>query len=229
MRKNIQASVSSRKRRRPRRQNIGGNRLSAITTDTRLIPYNAQNVFSDQHFLKKSVDQIYRCRRTFISGAFTQTNAETFGGIVGQLSFVNDAAGLIAVFDCYRIVGMEVQFKCTIGEQMTAESGSLTSVLDFDDAVALGSLAAALDYSSAITTKVRENQRRCFVPRVAPAIFQSGAFSGYGTSLGVWLNTASSTIQHYGVKWALDPYTSAGAAMTVTPFVTLEMEFRASR
>jgi len=197
--------------------------------DTRIVNYNANIVKTDLFRLKPPSDMIYRTRRTYVGSTMTQVVAESFGGIAGTLSAVNDASSLTGVFDQYRITGIEILFKCTLGEQMTAESGSLVTVLDFDDSTALSSLAQALDYSSSIVTKARENHRRCFKPRVAPAIFASGAFSGYGSSVNQWLNSASTTIAHYGVKWALDPYSSAGAAMVITPYITLQLEFRASR
>lgn len=206
-----------------------GNGRSQNAPDTKIVPYNANLVKTDLFKLKPPSDMVYRTRRTYVGGTMTQVVAESFGGIAGMLNSVNDAASLLGVFDQYRITGIEILFKCTLGEQMTAESGSLVTVLDFDDSTALTTLASALDYSSSIVTKARENHRRCFVPRVAPAIYASGAFSGYGSATGQWLNSASSSVAHYGVKWALDPYSSAAAAMVITPYITLQLEFRASR
>jgi len=229
MRKNIRASTSAQKRRRvrPRRSKMSGPNQS---TDTKLIPYNANIVLTDQHRLRSSVDGIYKCKRSFIAAPFTQILAsEIFGAIVGQLSFCNDVASLLGVFDSYRIVGMEIEFKCVAGENFTSEAGTFTTVLDYDDAAALTTLQQALDYSSAITTKARENHRRCFVPKIAPAVFQSGVLSGYANATNQWINSTSTTVQHYGVKYALDPCLVLGSAMTITPFCTLELEFRASR
>jgi len=132
-----------------------GNGSSQNAPDTKIVPYNSNLVKTDLFKLKPASDMVYRTRRTYVGGTMTQVVAESFGGIAGTLSSVNDAASLLGVFDQYRITGIEILFKCTLGEQMTAESGSLVTVLDFDDSTALTTLAQALDYSSSIVTKAR--------------------------------------------------------------------------
>jgi len=121
-----------------------------------------------------------------------------------------------------------IQFKASLIPN-AVPAGEFLTALDFDDGVALTTQAQALDYASCIVTPANVPQRRCFVPRAAPAFWASAAFAGYGTVPSPWLNSASSAVQHYGVKYALAAYAVAANAITIVPYVTLELEFRASR
>jgi len=215
---------------KPRRVGRGVRSNRATGSDTKLVPYNVNVIKTDRLKLSPEVDIIYRCRRTYQASTITQVVGASFGAVTPTLSSVTDVANLQGVFDQYRITKIEINFKVSLNPANTAAAGEFVTCLDFDDAVALGSTAAALDYSNAVVSSVtQQTHRRCFVPRVSPAIWASAAFSGYGSAKDMWLNSASSSIQFYGVKYALDAYASAGAAVSIVPYVTLEIELRASR
>jgi len=193
-----------------------------------LISYNSQNIYTDRLQLRPSVDQVYRCRRSYEASTITQVVAANFGAVTPAISSVNDIASLQGVFDQYRIMKIQVVFRPSLVPN-GIPAGEFYTALDFDDGVALTTIGQALDYSSVVITPVQVQNRRCFIPRAAPAFWASAAFAGYGTAPSPWLNTASTAIQHYGVKYAIDAYAVAANAVTIVPYVTLELEFRASR
>jgi hypothetical protein len=75
----------------------------------------------------------------------------------------------------------------------------LYNVIDYDDTTALGSDTIARAYSNCVTLAPGESCERTFQPRMALAAY-SGAFTSYANVAPQWLDAASSTVQHYGVK-----------------------------
>lgn len=72
-------------------------------------------------------------------------------------------------------------------------------VIDYDDSNALTSTAQAMQNATCIKLAPGESCSRTFSPRVAVATY-NGAFTGYANQRSQWLDAASTTIQHYGVK-----------------------------
>jgi len=78
----------------------------------------------------------------------------------------------------------------------------LLTIIDYDDANALGSLQAAQGYDNCQETPLGQYVERTFVPRVAMAVYSSavGLFSSYGQKRS-WLDTTSNTVPHFGLKY----------------------------
>jgi hypothetical protein len=72
-------------------------------------------------------------------------------------------------------------------------------VIDYDDASALASQSAAQAYANCVTLNPGESLERVFQPRLALAAY-TGSFTGYANSPPMWLDAASNTVQHYGIK-----------------------------
>jgi len=79
--------------------------------------------------------------------------------------------------------------------------GQFVSVIDYDDAVNLTTFASALDYPSAFQSEGYTPHRHVFVPHIAVAAF-AGTFTAYANEEAPWIDCASNTVQHYGVKTA---------------------------
>jgi hypothetical protein len=133
------------------------------------------------------------------------------GGFPLALGFtLNDmpqSASWAAVFDQYRFEEIEIHLLPYYNNQTPQTvfkdvSGASHFVLDFDDTSSLATENAALEYDNVQTAMVYDAISIKFRPAVAPAYYQSGAFSGYGVepSDRNWLDCASLSIRHYGVK-----------------------------
>ncbi len=124
-----------------------------------------------------------------------------------SLNDLAQVANFQALFDQYRFEEVMIRLLPIVSQATTTHSGldvpdATQLVLDFDDGTALGSENAAEEYGSCQTLMPYEEAMIRLRPAVAPAYFTSGAFSGYGVepSDGVWLDSASASILHYGVK-----------------------------
>jgi hypothetical protein len=101
-------------------------------------------------------------------------------------------------------------------------------VIDYDDASALGSAAAAEAYSNCVTLAPGESCSRVFCPRMAVAAY-NGAFTGFANMEPQWIDAAYATVQHYGIKtWV--PAATAGQTNLQTWQIIVEyaVELRAN-
>jgi hypothetical protein len=183
--------------------------------------------------LPARTQQIYHVRRSVLKpNALVGTGvAGIFNAISFALSDIDDYTSLIAVFDQYKFMGVEVRLRPTFGTSPTGGgnstgSGTLVTVIDYDDASALTTPGQALNYANAIQTEGWQGARRCFRPRIAMAAYDGTVFTGYANMGDVWLDAASPDIPHYGVK---SYWSTVAANLTMDLQVTYWLAFRASR
>jgi hypothetical protein len=160
---------------------------------------------------------------TNVSNATITQNSATalLGSIAFTLNDLSQVTSWTTVFDQYRID--EVHFRCTSrSNSVSVFTSSATTeavpyvqfVVDRDDSTAPASLAAVGDYDNMLQMPGWGNLDVVIQPSVSPAVYASGAFSGYeirkaGT---MWLDCANAAIPHYGIKFgvsALDVSTTA--------------------
>jgi len=141
------------------------------------------------------------------------TTLPTFAASYFYIGAVDQVSSLSAVFDQYRIDEIETWIVPRLTSQASASfnNGLLTSVVDYDDANALTTVASALDYTNALTTSGLMGHYRRFKPHVAEALY-GGAFTSYGNVASPWIDFASTGVQHYGLKLA---FTVCGSASMV--------------
>jgi len=94
------------------------------------------------------------------------------------------------------------------GTSITASSTfympQLWVVADYDDSSAPSSLAVLQSYQNC-QTSMSETQIIEFVPHVAVAASGGGAFTSYANMKPQWIDAASTTVGHYGLKYGVDP------------------------
>jgi len=155
-------------------------------------------------------------------------SGSTFSGVVGstaqnayvgQLSYLTNSAAFSALYDQYRIVAMRYTFiPRTNVVSGTAYNPPMYSVIDYDDAAIIASRAAITQRANVAVTQVYESLQRTFKPHVAVAAY-SGAFTSYKNEAADWIDTASTTVQHYGLKVFID------ACTTPAPVWDVEIEY----
>lgn len=152
----------------------------------------------------------------FLAQLVSNASIPTYGAIYTTLQNFDQFTDFAPVFDQYRIVEIEITFwpRVQTVDGQIVNAGLLHSVVDYDDSTVLTSVASALDYTNCLVTPGNKMHRRTFVPHVANAAY-AGAFTSYANLSGQWLDAASSTVQHYGVKTAWTP-TSIVLTMDVT-------------
>lgn len=149
--------------------------------------------------------------------------ASTFTGTSFALSSLDQVVSLTAVFDQYRIRLIEVTLLPRLSNSGgQTNTGVFTTVIDYDDATALTSIGQAMDYSNQVSSGGDMIQRRVFVPHVAIAAY-SGAFTSFANRASPWIDSASTNVQHYGLKTA---WTVTGAVNTYDAIIRMWVQFR---
>jgi hypothetical protein len=158
-------------------------------------------------------NQVYKLTQTQVATAVltTSTTILSTAQRVFQFSFLDQNSSLANVFDQYMIDEIEYILMPRLLTQdgsSLSNAGLVASVIDYDDANSLTTFAQALDYTNCIVGAGIQAHYRCFKPHVAIATY-SGAFTSYGNVANQWLDCSSSTVQHYGIKIAAEPTSSA--------------------
>jgi hypothetical protein len=152
--------------------------------------------------------QTVSCRLPRISSSTTIRSQSddlitaTAGSVVSRgfnftLAGANIGSGF---YDQYRIDAIRfnvVPRNNAVGVQIGLSD--LFLVIDYDDSTALTSTAQAQAFSTVMKLAPGESASRTFSPRIAVAAY-NGAFSGFLNQGPQWIDAASNTIQHYGIK-----------------------------
>jgi hypothetical protein len=155
----------------------------------------------------------------------TSTTLSTFRSYTFQISNLSDLTEMSSVFDQYRITQVDVKFIPNITESLSSAplSGGVFSVIDLDDANLFTSITDPLDYNSLSIWKPMETVQLSFKPRLALAAYGSSVFGSFANSAPVWIDCASSTVEHYGLKMA---WGTTSTAVTYSPVFRLHVEWR---
>lgn len=150
-------------------------------------------------------DQLIDIKQSYytIAQCTSSSSIATFTGMLFTASLLDQFSSLVAVFDQYRIIEVEVWFHPRV-EPTSSTSNSMglfCTVVDFDDANTLTTVPQALDYTNAMQTSGSVGHYRRFKPHAAVAAY-TGSFNGYCNVESPWIDAASGTVQHYGVKTA---------------------------
>lgn len=138
--------------------------------------------------------------------------ADKLGAMAFALADLPSSAAT-GVFDQYKILEIDLQFRPRSNalNQVNVASPNdllpgLMVVVDYDDDTALSTKTDAQQYDNVVRAQAYEGVRVRFRPTIDPAIFASGAFTGYAIeeSDKMWLDINSNTISHYGVKWCAE-------------------------
>jgi hypothetical protein len=124
---------------------------------------------------------------------------DTFGAYAIRLSDLPSSSELVTTFDDYRILQLEFVFTPTADVNF---SGSLVTVVDYDTNTAPTAVNDLLQYKSCQITESGTTCIRRLTPRVVDAVY-SGAFTSYGLQTSPWIATDSSSVFHYGLRWAI--------------------------
>jgi len=117
-----------------------------------------------------------------------------------QLADLAQASSWTSVFDQYRIMQVEVWLRPTTNYTTNANSASMYTVIDYDDAIPLASENAAQQYENVTLCNINSGVYRRFRPHIAVAAFQPSAFAGYQNKVSDWIDCGYPTVSHYGFK-----------------------------
>jgi hypothetical protein len=157
----------------------------------------------------------------FISTTDISTPDQLFAQQISLANFAN-YANMLASFDQYRIREITMEWiphnvtsfitsgtVATVAPTGVYNHNILVSCVDTDDSSTPATATVVLGHESAIVHgPFVKSFRRTFKPAIAVSAYQ-GAFTGFANFQDQWIDSASSGIQHYGVKYALSHGTTA--------------------
>jgi len=131
-----------------------------------------------------------------------------------------------SVFDQYRIDFVEVWLTPYGTATAPGYNGNvhLYSVVDYDDANAPASLVALTQYENCVTTRCTDGHYVKFRPHIAVAGY-GGAFTQFINKPSDWIDVASGSLQHFGLKLGAET-TVSNADLKVDMETRLTISFR---
>ena len=146
------------------------------------------------------------------SGAFIVQNGSTsvMGSIAFRLDDLDQVATFSSLFDQYRIDRVHLRIRPRNNSVFLASTASpnqaspvMFVVVDFDDATAASTVADLRQYSNCIELNTSDSADIILKPAVTPAVWSSGAFSGYSVEGSRWIDVANTAVPHFGVKFGV--------------------------
>jgi len=144
------------------------------------------------------------------SSGLTQTAVtNTASSYLFSLADLDQAADFVSLFDQYRITAVRIMFEpisnaVQLLDPTVTAPGILYSVIDYDDANNLTSIAQARSFANCLEASPGKSVCRTFVPRMALAAY-SGTFTSFANIAPHWIDTSNTGVQHYGVKVIVSP------------------------
>ncbi len=125
-----------------------------------------------------------------------------------RLDDLSQYSTFASLFDQYRIdrVHFRIRPKNTAISNYDASSvnaavPNIFVVADFDDSSPLSVVSDYLAYGNVVQLSAGDSFDGIIEPAITPAIYSGGAFTGYGVEGSKWIDMASTTIPHYGIKF----------------------------
>lgn len=149
---------------------------------------------------------------TISNSAVTEAN---FSFNFGDLA---DLVGLAPFFDQYCIYSVTANVTPDFeGAGSTLYTfGACATAIDYDNVTNLGTFDKVEAFASAVVAELTPSQslQRYIKPCVAPALFtSSAAFSGYGVQR-MWIDSAITTVPHYGFRSIFISNTVSGLSVS---------------
>jgi hypothetical protein len=156
-----------------------------------------------------SSNRPYRLTQTIAEAPLftSSTTLNTFSGTSFIISQIDQYSSFSNVFDQYRIDEIEVWIE---PNSSTVANGYLYSCVDYDDANVLTTIGQCADYTNCLATPASECHYRRFIPHIAVAAY-SGSFTSYMNAGPQWIDFASTSVQHFGLKTACTMMSTAQA------------------
>jgi hypothetical protein len=168
------------------------------TTYTQMMAQPASSIMKD-------LKQRYSCVQTFCVQSWFSSSASvpTFTYINCILNQIDQYATFVSLFDQYRFLECEVWITPQVSAAVSSShTGSIFTVLDYDDSTVLTTIGQAQDYASCVVSPQTTGHYRRFTPHAALAAYAPSAFTSFANVASPWLDTSSYSVTHYGVKVA---------------------------
>jgi len=147
-------------------------------------------------------DKVHTFSRTANFATITNsTTVDTFGALTLSLTNLPNYAEFVGLFDEYRIIQLTFRISPLSTTQV---SPPFYTAIDPDDGAVPSSTDDLRQFDTLRIVPAGIFFERTFTPKFSIAAY-TGTFTGYANAspYNMWLDTASTTIQHYGIKYAI--------------------------
>lgn len=155
-------------------------------------------------------NQTYKISRTVNGADISQIAAATVMGSYNfKLSDLPTPTDFTNLFDQYKLVAAKIKFRprfnmATVTNITAAIFPRLLTVIDYDDSTNLTVITDALQYQTLKETRFDQDHVRLLKPRMALAAYGAGVFTAFANQGNQWIDVASTTVEHYGVKFIIE-------------------------
>lgn len=154
----------------------------------------------------------------------TSITVPVFAGFSFILTNFAKATPYTALFDQYRFDEIEVWFEPVISQSSSiALVSNYATAIDLDDANTPSAFIDVADHQSAIISNGETGHYHRWQPHMAVAAY-SGVFTSFSNEVAGWIDVASPSVQHYGIKYATNSATSIPIIYSIT--VKAKVSFR---
>lgn len=151
-------------------------------------------------------------RRFVDKGFVNSTSTLDFkGGYYFTLADITAYTNLTTMYDQYKFEMIHITFDPVVQLGSPASSYSYSDLfvaIDYDDANVPASVATLYAYDTVRRVTPCHRHKFSFTPKIALAAY-NGAFTGYTSQKPMFLDCASSSIQHYGIKVGIPQNTNS--------------------
>jgi hypothetical protein len=160
--------------------------------------------------------QIYWVQTNSDNGLSISSAVPTFLGQTFQATDSALTTALCASFDQYCIYAVYIRLTMQ-GAFGGTYSGTVVTCFDYDSVAALGSYSAYLQYNSADECPLTSplSIERFLKPCVAAELYTGSVAGAYGVTRS-WIDSASTSIPHYGFRAAFTGNVNASLVVTVS-------------
>jgi len=175
--------------------------------------------------IRFSQKQIVNVELSYQISTSLSTTAPTFGALPFTLANGDNYSNYVGCFDQYRIIQVNVKY---YSSPLAAGMAALMyTVIDYDDANTLSAPGSYLGYDTLKVAPVGIIDERTLNPRIAVAAYNGSVFSAFANmSKSTWLDTASGTVQYYGLKYYVPTLSVANTLFFV---VTMMVQFKSQK
>jgi hypothetical protein len=162
-----------------------------------------------------------------VNSVISTTSSPVETNFAAQLSTHPQYASWVALFDQYCIPQFTIEIDSEVTPNGSGAPPMLYTAIDFDNVGSLGSVQAIEDFATCEYVAMGQNRRhmRSVRPCVQAALqlaSGSASSSGVGEIGPMWINSAQSTVYHYGIRTIF----GAGAVYSMNVTWTVWFAFR---
>jgi len=157
-----------------------------------------------------------------ISALVSSTTVPVYTSLAPTLGAMSGASPFLALFDQYKIEQIEFWME-PANPSLSATYGEIASCVDLDDANTPTTLGQVADHPGAIVASGTCGRYHKWVPHLAVGAY-SGTFSSFANVPATWIDSASTGVQHYGLKICIMP---TSVVVTYNLYIRARVAWRA--